>query len=142
MSNACKRDFYERQIVYLVDYWSSEAWSARGQILQVDKANNTFVAVLYGDTYQRYSFNDYGRLVFDTAEQAGNAANKLPREGDTLYQKIGKKVYKKISRGISGHNVDGTYDLVICLNKGGNVSIKEIGKSIFLNEADARENKK
>ena len=142
MSNACKRDFYERQIVYLVDYWSSEACAARGQILQVDKANNTFVAVLYGDTYQRYSFNDYGCLIFDTAEQAGNAANKLPRSGTTLYQKIGKRVYKKISDGISGHYVNDVYDLVICLNKGGKVSIKEIGKSIFLNEADARENKK
>lgn len=142
MSNACKREFYERPIVYLVDYWSSEAWVACGRILQVDKANRTFLAVLYGDTYQRYSFNDYGRLIFDTVEQAANVANKLPKEGATLYQKIGKRIYKKISRGISGQYVQGVYDLVICLNKGANVSVKEIGKSIFLNEADARENKK
>ena len=70
MSKECKRDFKVNQTVYLVDYWGtsngSQAFEAQAKILQVDEENKTFDAVLYGDTYQRYSFEDYGRLIFDT----------------------------------------------------------------------------
>ena len=143
MSNECKRDFEVYQTVYLVDYWGTDngtqAFEAEGKILQVDKENKTFTAVLYGDTYQRYSFDDYGRLIFDTAKEANEAANKLPKPNSVVYQKIGKRVYKKTISGISGHYVDNVYDLIIRLNKGNDVSTKEIGISIFLNEAEARQ---
>lgn len=143
MSKQCKREFKVNQTVYLVDYWGtnngSQAFEARAEILHVDKKNKTFNAVLYGDTYQKYSFEDYGRLIFDTAEEAAKAANKLPKPKSFVYQKIGKRVYKKTVLGIDGHYVDGVYDLKIRLNKGKDVSTKEIGISIFLNESDARQ---
>lgn len=139
MSKECKRDFKVHQIVYLVDYWGSQASKAQAEILQVDEKNKTFDAVLYGDTYQRYSFKDYGRLIFDTAEEAVEASSKLPKPKSVVYQKIGKRVYKKTVCGISGQYVDNVYDLIILLNKGKNISIKEIGISIFLNESDARQ---
>ena len=143
MSNECKRNFKVNQIVQLVDYWGAsngtQAFEARAEILQVDKKNETFDAVLYGDTYQRYSFKDYGRLIFDTEEKATEAANKLPKPKSGVYQKIGKRVYKKVVLGINGHYVDDVYDLIICLNKGNDVSTKEIGISIFLQESDARQ---
>ena len=107
--------------------------------MQVDKKNKIFLAVLYGDTYQRYSFEDYARLIFDTAEEANEAASKLPKPKSVVYQKIGKRVYKKTVCCIGGHYVDNVYDLLICLNKGKNISTKEIGISIFLNQADARQ---
>lgn len=93
----------------------------------------------YGDTYQRYSFEDYGRLVFDTEKEANKAAGKLPKPKSVVYQKIGKRVYKKTVSGIGGHYVDNIYDLLIRLNKGQDVSTKKIGISIFLTEADARQ---
>ena len=143
MSKKCKRDFKVRQTVYLVDYWGtdngSQAFEAEAKILQVNEGNKTFDAVLYGDTCQSYSFEDYGRLVFDTAKEAAEAANKLPKPLSVVYQKIGKRVYKKTVSGIGGHYVENVYDLKICLNKGKDVSTKEIGISIFLNESDARQ---
>ena len=143
MSNECKRDFKVNQTVYLVDYWGtdngSQAFEAQAEILHVDEKNKTFNAVLYGDTYQRYSFDDYGRLIFDTAKEANEAADKLPKPNSVVYQKIGKRVYKKTVSGISGHYVDNVYDLKIRFDKGKDVSTKEIGISIFLNEAEARQ---
>lgn len=127
----------------MVDYWGTnngtQAFEARAEILQVDEKNKTFDAVLYGDTYKRYSFEDYDRLIFDTAKEATEAASKLPKPKSVVYQKIGKRVYKKTVCGISGHYVDNVYDLIIRLNKGKDVSTKEIGISIFLNESDARQ---
>lgn len=143
MSNECKRDFKVNQTVYVVDYWGtnngSQAFEAQAQILKVHEEFKTFVAVLYGDTYQRYSFEDYGRLIFDTKDEAKKAANKLPNPKSIVYQIIGKRVYKKIVTGIDGHYFDDVYDLILRLNKGSAVSTKEIGISIFLNESDARQ---
>lgn len=99
MSKECKRDFKVNQTVYLVDYWGTnngtQAFEAQAEILHVGEKNKTFNAVLYGDTYQRYSFEDYGRLIFDTEEEAAEAADKLPKPKSIVYQKIGKRVYKK-----------------------------------------------
>ncbi len=100
----------------------------------VDKKTKTFTAVLYDDTYQK----DYGRLIFDTAEDAINAANKLPKPNTIIYQKIGKKIYKKTVLGIDGKYVGGVYDLRICLNSGEDISTKELRSSIFFNESDAK----
>lgn len=144
MKKECKHDFKVNQTAYLVDYWGtnngSQAFEAQAKILQVDEENKTFDAVLYGDTYQRYSLEDYGRLIFDTAEEANEAAGKLPKTKSVVYKKIGKRVYKKMVCGIGGHYVDNVYDLIIHLNKGKDISTKEIGISIFLNESDARQN--
>ena len=110
MSKECKRDFKVNQTVYLVDYWGTnngtQAFEAEAKILQVDEENKTFDAVLYGDTYKRYSFEDYGRLIFDTAKEANEAAGKLPKPKSVVYQKIGKRVYKKTVSGINEHYVD------------------------------------
>lgn len=146
MANAPKRIFKEGQLVYVVDYWGTsigtQAFEASAGILEVDEKEQTFLAVLYGDTYQTYSFNDYGRLIFDTSDEATVAANQLPKPQTAVYQIIGKRVYKKLVIGILGQYVNGSYDLVVHLNKGKNISTKEIGHSLFLNEFDARLHKK
>lgn len=140
MSELCKRNFEVNQTIHLVDYWGtsngSQAFKAQAKILMVNKENETFTAVLYGDTYQQYSFKDYGRLIFDTAAEA---ANKLPKPQSVIYQKLGQRVYKKTVLGIYGHYIDDVYDLFIRLDKGNNISTKKIGVSIFTNEADARQ---
>lgn len=146
MTNAPKRNFKKGQWVYVVDYWGTtigtQAFVARAKILEVDEKKHTFLAVLYDDTYKTYSFNDYSRLIFDTSNEATVASKQLPKPQTTVYQIIGKKVYKKIVIGIHGYNVNGSYDLFINLNKGKNVSTKEVGHSLFLNEFDARLHKK
>lgn len=142
MANAPKRIFKEDQCVYVVDYWGTnngtQAFAELALILKVDEKKQTFLAVLYGDTYKTYSFNDYGRLIFDSSAEAITAVNKLPRPQTTVYQIIGKRVYKKLVLGIDEQYVDGAYDLVVCLSKGKNVSTKDIGHSLFLNESEAR----
>jgi len=142
MSKECKRDLKANQTVYLIDCWGtyngSQAIGAQAKILQVNEKHKMFLAVLYGDTYQRYSLEDYGRLIFDTAEEAAEAADKLPKPKSVVYQKIGKRVYKKTVCCVGSRYVDNVLDLFIRFNKGKEVSTKEIGISIFLSESDAR----
>ena len=142
MANAFKRSFQVGERVYVVDYWGTnngtQAFEAQAEILKVDVTAETFTAVLYGDTYQEYSFKDYGRLIFDTSAEAVEASNNLPKPKTIVYQIIGKRVYKKIVEGIGEQYNDGTYDLVVHLNKGKDVSTKELGHSLFINESDAR----
>ena len=143
MLTECKRTFKVNQTVYVVDYWGTDngtqAFEARAVIIEIDENNMTFGAILYGDTYQRYRFKDYGRLIFDTKEEAVIAANKLLKPGSFVYQRIGKKTYKKEVLGISGHYVGNVYDLIINLDGGQDISTKEIGVSIFLNKSDERQ---
>ena len=142
MPNASKRVFKPGEIIYVVDYWGTsngtQAFEAIAEILQVNEKTQTFSAILYGDTYQTYSFKDYGRLFFDTAIEASNAASALPKPQTIIYQKIGKRVYRKLVEGISGQYTNCIYDLVICVNRGKKVSTKEIGHTLFLSESDAR----
>jgi len=137
MSKECKREFKVKETVYLVDYWGMEASKAKAKILEVDEKNKTFDVVLYGDVYQRYKFEDHGRLVFDTPEEAEEAVNKLPKPDSVVYQRIGQSVYKKKVVGITGYYFDDGYDLTIVFENEEKVSVKEIGVSIFLNEEDA-----
>ena len=75
-----KRMFHEEEEIYVVDYWSSnlgmQAFEAYAKIYKVDPEKEIFAAVLYGDTCQTYSFKDYGRLIFDTHDEAYEAAKK------------------------------------------------------------------
>lgn len=140
---ADERSFQVGKHVYVVDWWGTsdgmKANAVRAEILDIDIIAETFTAVLYGDTYIRYSYKDYGRLIFDTQKEADEAANKLPKPKTTIFQKIGKRVYKKVVKGIRSQYTDGIYDLIILLNKGQGISTKELGHSLFLNESDARE---
>lgn len=137
-----KRNFEKNDEVYVVDYWGTSkgaaAFSARALIIDVDEEKQTFIGVLYGDTYQRYSFADYGRLIFDTSIKANEAASKLPKPGDIVYQKIGNRVYKKEVYSIGGRYVNDVYDLKICFKRGKDVSTKEMGVTVFIDEAAAR----
>lgn len=142
MTVTLKRDFKPGEYVYVVDCWHSHdgtrAIGAKAKIMEVDNKSKSFIAVLYGIIPQTYSFNDYGRLIFDTEDEAIKTANKLPKPQTTIYQIIDKRIYKKKVEDISGQYMDGTRDLVIRLNDGKNVSIREIGYSLFFDKTDVR----
>ena len=148
MEDALKRNFKKGDCIYVVDYWGfcdgTRAFCTRAYIESVNNENETFIADMYGDTYQRYSFKDYGRLIFDTESEAAEAAIKLPKPNQTVYQVIGKRVYEKLVEGIRGRSIDMTYDLVVCFYRGKDVSIKEIGHSLFYSREEAikKRNKK
>lgn len=131
-----KRDFKIGERVYVVDYWNTgngtEAIGTEADILLVDEEDKVFTGLLYGDTTELYSFNDYGRLIFDTLDEAVKAAEKIPKPGTKVHQTIGKKVYTKTVENISGQYIDGVYDLIIIFDKGSEVSIKEIGQSLII----------
>lgn len=145
MNNALKRNFEKGQYVYVIDYWGTingtQAFETQARIWDVNNKEKTFTAVLYGDTFQTYSFNDYKRLIFDTSHEANKAVNQFPKPQTIVYHVIGNRVYKKVVLEIYGKN-NGTYDLVIRLNKGKDISSKEINHSLFLSETDARNYKK
>ena len=144
MPNASKRTFKPGEIVYVVDYWGTsngvQAFEAIAEILQVNEKAQTFSAILYGDTYHTYSFKDFGRLIFDTSVEASKAANVLPKPQTIIYQRIGKRIYRKLVEGIGSQYTNCTYDLVIHLNRGKSISTKEMGHTLFLTESDARKN--
>ena len=142
MKKALKRNFIVNETVFVVDYWGTgegtQAFGTRAEIVKVDKKNKTITAVLYGDTYQVYSKHDFGRIIFDTADEANEVAKNLPTPKTTMFQRIGKKVFKKKVLGIIGEYIDGTYDLAVSFDRGKNIPIREIGRSLFLEETDAR----
>ena len=137
-----KRNFRKNDVVYVVDYWGtlngSAAFSVRAIVIDVDEEKKNFDAVLYGDTCQRYGFEDYGRLVFDTAKEADDAANKLPTPGTMVYLRKAGRVYKRKVDSIGGGYVDDKYDLNIRFERGENISIKELGVTIFIDEPTAK----
>ena len=141
MKGALNRDFKKGEVVYVVDYWGSDlgmqSFEAAAEILSVNKSDETFTAVLYGDTYQTYSFNDYGRLIFDSRTEAVAAAVQMPKPGDTVFHLIGERVYTRVVRGIEGYYSDGVYDLLVIPMHGRFIPAKEIGHTLFKNRADA-----
>ncbi len=142
MSNACKREFKRGQILYMVDdYRGPQAIATEAVILKVDEKNRKFEALLYGDTHQNYSFDDYGHLFFDTESEAAEVADKLPKRNSIVYHKEDGMVRKKTVTGYGGNQYTGVFDLKIFFNFG-YASTKEIGKTVFLNEADIVQDKK
>lgn len=115
-----------------------QAFQIQAKILKVDSNLEIFTAVLNENLCEIYNSKDYGRLIFDTSEEAEKAARRLPKPGKTIYQIIGKKVYKKTVTGIKSQYLEGTLDLVICLNRGKDVPIKEIGNSVFFSREDSQ----
>ena len=142
MKKSMKRNFKVNETVFVVDYWGtdqgSQAYSARAEIVKVDKKNKTLTAVLYGDTYQTYSIKDFGRIMFGSSDEAKAVAESLPTPKTVMFQKIGKKIFKKNVLGISGEYLDRTYDLVVNFDRGKNVSIREIGRSLFFEKEDVK----
>ena len=138
MNNALERNFEKGQYVYVIDYWGTingtQAFETQARIWDVNNKEKTFTAVLYGDTFQTYSFNDYKRLIFDTSHEANKAVNQFPKPQTIVYHVIGNRVYKKVVLEIYGKN-NGTYDLVIRLNKGKDISSKEINHNLILTSA-------
>lgn len=142
MLKTSERKFTVGETVYVVDCWDIDeefkAKETEAIILYADEKFEFFVAVLYAEEYKVYSFNDYRRLIFDTPEQAANAARKFPKPKEIVYQRIGKKVYDKMVLRITGQVSEGIYDLFIVLENGKTISTKEIGHSIFLRKSDVK----
>lgn len=143
MLNEEKRIFKKGQVLYVVDCWGTsfgmQAFEACAKVIDVDEEAESFDVVLYGDTYQRYNFKDYGRLIFDSKLRAAEVADKLPKPNSIVYQRIGNRVFKKTVDGVQNEYINGFTDLVIHLNKGKSVPIGKIGIEIFLDESSARE---
>lgn len=137
-----KRKFKQGQTIYVVDCWGTDKGTAAidttAMIVKVNEKEKVFEAVLYGDTYQKYSFEDYGCLVFGDRSKAVEAAAKIPKPQTMVYQVIGNRVYTKKVIHINDVQLENGFDLKISLNRGKDISIKEIGVSLFHNKEDAR----
>ncbi|MBP3255668.1 MAG: hypothetical protein J6M60_04175 [Clostridia bacterium] len=142
MKESLKRILEKDKVVYVIDYWGytkgSKAIVTSATILDVDYKHKILVALLYGDTYNRYKFEDYGRLIFNTETEANTFASKIPDPGSIIFQIIGTKVYSKSVRNIRGKNDEGCHDLVIEFDRGSCISTKELGHTIFSKREEAR----
>lgn len=143
MSNEEKRIFKKSQVLHVIDCWGTkcgmQAFQASATIINIDEEIGSFDAVLYGDTYQRYNVNDYGRLIFDDESEAIKAADNLPKPTSFVYQLIGNRVFKKTVVGVRNEYINDFTDLVVHLNKGKRIPIGRIGIELFLDESSARE---
>ena len=83
-----------------------------------------------------------GTLIFTgrvaEVEEAAKAADKLPKPKSIMYHKVGEKIHKRTVVGIDGNHDTGVYDLLIFFDVY-HASTKEIGKTVFFNEEDARQ---
>ena len=137
MSKTLNREFKEGEIVYVVDRWGTnngtQAFATTAKILKVRE--NYFLAVVYGDIYQKYSFKDYGRLIFNTKSEAEKAAGKIPKPGSIVWviDKPGS-ISKIIVKNIGEDSFSDTFDLTIELEDGKSISTDKIGTQVFLNE--------
>lgn len=148
MQNA-SRNFNDGDVVSVVDTWGGKAIATTARILHVSKRKKKFMAVLSEDTYRRYDFADYGRIIFDTAEEAKNVADKIPVPGTIVYiLKRGKIHEERVIDVCSKHNKEGVADIIIKLVEDeeayitANISIKQIGEVLFSSKEDAEKNKK
>ena len=145
MYNVLKRKFEEGDLVYVVDYWKSnvtQTFSVFAEIIQVDNKTKTFTAVLNGNTFRTYSFKDYGRLIFNTLDEANKAVKSFPKAKKTVYQIINQKIYRRTVERISGYSTDIGFDLVLYLDNGKRISTKELGHSLFIKKSDAKKKNK
>jgi len=155
MKNISKRRFYVGECIYIINWdgikeisftsvsWNTWAVVELAFIREVNLKNNTLIVGTDYDspkTYKTYSVDDYNLLFFDRFEDAKKIADELPKTGTIVYQVIGRKVYKKLVKGIFGEYSNNIYDLVVRFDKGKNISIKQVGHSLFLNEKCARKN--
>lgn len=147
MLNALKRNFEVGQHIYVVDCKEENGerlvFKTKAEILKVDEKSETFLAILDGGISHTYSFKDYERLIFDTLDEASRVEEKLPKPQTIAYHVVDRWVYKRIVLGIYGQqDANETYDLVVRLNNGDDISIKEIDHSLFLGSSNARRNKR
>ena len=89
-----------------------------------------------------YSFFDYQRLYFDSAEKAIMSAIKIPAIKDVVYVVSDNKTVKKEICNIKGFpeiDISYYYDLYLFFKNDDNPqSVKEINKSIFFSRMDIR----
>lgn len=89
-----------------------------------------------------YSFFDFQRLYFDSAEKAIMSAIKIPAIKDTVYVlSDGKTLKKEISdiKGLPKIDISYYYDLYLFFKNDANpCSVKELDKSIFFSRMDIR----
>ena len=89
-----------------------------------------------------YSFFDYQRLYFDSAEKAIISAIKIPAIKDVVYVVSDNKTVKKEICNIKGFpeiDISYYYDLYLFFKNDDNPqSVKEIDKSIFFSRMDIR----
>ena len=89
-----------------------------------------------------YSFFDYQRLYFDSAEKAIMSAIKIPAIKDVVYVVSDNKTVKKEICNIKGFpeiDISYYYDLYLFFKNDDNPqSVKEIDKSIFFSRMDIR----
>lgn len=141
MATTQKRQFHKDERIYLVDCWGTSSGPrafANNATIKVVEGNNVIVK-LEGGIYQKYSIDDYGRLIFDTHAEAEKAAKKLPKPKSIIYLKNEDNTTSKyVVMGIWYKVEKETVKLVIKLENSEDIVIDRIGVDIFLSEESAK----
>lgn len=141
MAKNIKPTLEEGTVLYVVDYWATtdgpRAFATKADVTAINNEARTFEAVLYGEVYQTYTFDDLGFIVFDSAQEAAAAAKKLPLPKTEIFLIKNGKVLRRIVEGVMEDTSKETLELVVCLNAGEDVPISELGKTLFTKKEDA-----
>lgn len=136
----CEEKFKKWDWVFVIELWLKDGclqpFGTGAHVVEIDEESKTIKVKICGSTYRTYSYEDFGRLVFNNKELADKATKKYPKNGDTIYQVEDDKTSPKKVLGIIYKYVNGVMDLFIKFEDGKEVSSKEIGKTIFLKEED------
>jgi hypothetical protein len=139
-----ERTLKEGDYIFVIDCRKTEegikADAFTAKVFRINPKQKTISAYVFYECnkllYKRdrhYSFNDYGRLFFDTEAEALEASQKIPKPKQAVYKKIGNRYYIRIVTRIVGMHCLDTFDLYISLDKGyGLISIKDIGTKLFI----------
>jgi hypothetical protein len=142
MADNLTRVFNVADTVYVIDWWETDYGTrfcgAEAYVLGVNKKEQNFRALLYGDSIQTYKINDYKYIIFDTLKEACEAAKKLPKPKDKVFRITSKGVTKFIITDIDGRGYTTGMELFVRLNNGEEITIDQIGKTLFLNEEEAK----
>ena len=134
------RTFEVGDILFVLDNWRPYVVLMQAEITSVNKKQERFTLKWNNKLYE-INFSEYGRLIFGNQEEAMEVIKRLPKRYAILYYVTETgNVIKDVCHGIySVYDTEtGKYDLVIRLDQEKEVSIDQIGKTLFYSEKAAK----
>ena len=108
-----------------------------GGIREINEKYGTFLVIVYHDDYRKYNLTEYGKWIFGTEKEAEDAIERLPKNGQTVYQIIDNQIVEQQADHYANHYCGNRIDLYIVLLNGEEVYIDEVGQTLFLTYDEA-----
>ena len=108
-----------------------------GGIREINEKYGTFLVIVYHDDYRKYNLSEYGKWIFGTEQEVKDAIERLPKNGQTVYQIIDNQIVEQKADHYVNYHRGNRIDLYIVLLNGEEVYIDEVGQTLFLTYDEA-----